>query len=219
MQARNSWLEQKHQLLSLGVADPEEVELQSAPHAIEEIEFEEFAIKIERMETDGSVHELHTIARKLSFDTVLDEVERAREFVDDDPEDAITASCSLIESVCKSILVELDLELPKKLTIKEVYRAVREPLGLSPSSDDPHDLIANDIRATLQGLTGVVEGIGALRSHGGDAHGRAKGSKRVDSRIARLAVNSASSVAIFLIQTWEQRFPNRELNNVEATQT
>ena len=50
-----------------------------------------------------------------------------------------------------------------------------------------------------------ISAIGALRTHGGDAHGREKGFRRVDARIARLAVNSASSVALFLIESWERK--------------
>ncbi|MFZ2980673.1 MAG: abortive infection family protein [Sphingobium sp.] len=44
-------------------------------------------------------------------------------------------------------------------------------------------------------------GIGALRTHGGDAHGREKGARRIDARIAHLALNAASSLALFLIET------------------
>jgi len=44
-----------------------------------------------------------------------------------------------------------------------------------------------------------------LRTHGGDAHGREKGFRRIDARIARLALNSASSIAMFLIETWERK--------------
>jgi hypothetical protein len=44
-----------------------------------------------------------------------------------------------------------------------------------------------------------------LRTHGGDAHGREKGFKRIDARIARLALNAASTIALFLIETWERK--------------
>src|SRR3546814_14810307 len=67
------------------------------------------------------------------------------------------------------------------------------------------DLIEADIRQTLSGLTSVAKGIGALRTHGGDAHGREKGFRRIDARIARLAVNAASTLALFLIETWERQ--------------
>jgi len=57
----------------------------------------------------------------------------------------------------------------------------------------------------LSGLTTATEGIGALRTHGGDAHGRERGHCQIDSRIARLSIHAASTIALFLIETWERK--------------
>jgi hypothetical protein len=51
----------------------------------------------------------------------------------------------------------------------------------------------------------------ALRTHGGDAHGRERGFARIDYRIASLAIHAASTVALFVIETWQRKFPSREL--------
>ncbi|MDU0364936.1 abortive infection family protein [Rhizobium sp. 25PS6] len=163
----------------------------------------------------GSIANLITAGTKIDFDTVNRDLERAKKGVVDDPEDAITAACSLVESVCRSILVELKVEFPKKLDLAGVYKAVREPLGLSPTKEGVADEISADVRAVLSGLVNAVQGIGALRTHGGDAHGRERGFKRVDPRIARLAIHSASAVAVFLIETWQLRFPGRDLPKSE----
>jgi len=141
----------------------------------------------------------------LNFDTVQVEVARALINVDSDPEDAVTAASSLIEAVCRSILIELGLPIPLRRDIDGVLKAVQEPLGLSPGRSDLETEIEADVRQILGGLTSVAKGIGALRSHGGDAHGREKGYRRTDSRIARLAINAASSLALFLIETWERK--------------
>ncbi|PZP20371.1 MAG: hypothetical protein DI607_00025 [Sphingomonas hengshuiensis] len=142
---------------------------------------------------------------KLDFDTVQIEIARALPSLNADPEDAVTAACSLIEAVCRSILIELHLPLPPKRDIDGLLKAVQEPLGLSPGRTDLPVEIEQDVRQVLGGLTSVTKGIGALRTHGGDAHGREKGFRRIDPRIARLALNSASSIALFLIETWESK--------------
>ncbi|MCW8059136.1 abortive infection family protein [Agrobacterium tumefaciens] len=142
---------------------------------------------------------------KLDFDTVQIEIARALPSLSADPEDAVTAACALIEAVCRSILIELGLPLPPKRDIDGLLKAVQEPLGLSPGRTDLPAEIEQDVRQVLGGLTSVTKGIGALRTHGGDAHGREKGFRRVDPRIARLALNSASSIALFLIETWESK--------------
>jgi hypothetical protein len=133
------------------------------------------------------------------------EIARALHSAQNDPEDAVTAACSLIEAVCRSILIELGLPLPAKKDIDGLIRAVQEPLGLSPGRMDLPAEIEADVRQVLGGLTSVAKGIGALRTHGGDAHGREKGYRRLDGRIAKLAINAAGCLAMFFIETWEQK--------------
>lgn len=142
---------------------------------------------------------------KLDFGTVSRDLDRAARNAEEDPEDAVTAACATLEAVCRSILVELGLPLPTKKDVSALVRAVQEPLGLSPGRQDLPDLIAGDIRKVLSGLTTTSEGIGALRTHGGDAHGRERGHPRIDPRIARLAIHASSTVALFLIETWERK--------------
>lgn len=151
---------------------------------------------------------LAAAAAVVDFDTVRHDLERALANADTDPEDAVTSACSILESVCRSILVELGLPLPDKKDIQTLYRAVREPLRLAPDKAVAPDLIADDVRSILNGLGTVVHGVGALRTHGGDAHGRERGRARViDPRIARLAIHSASGLAVFLLETWRFRYP------------
>jgi hypothetical protein len=144
-------------------------------------------------------------ATTLDFDTVQRDIERALDSAGSAAEDAVTAACSVVESVCRSILVELKLDLPAKKDVNGLVRAVQEPLGLSPTRSDLPAEIASDVRQVLSGLTTTAKGIGALRTHAGDAHGREKGFKRIDGRIARLAIHAASTLALFLIETWELR--------------
>ncbi|WP_209315865.1 abortive infection family protein [Haematospirillum jordaniae] len=129
---------------------------------------------------------LSGVAETISFDTVKLDLERALGSIDSDPEDAITAACSTIESVCRSILIELRQPLPAKKDVSGLFNAVKQPLALSPDLSDLDPQIAADVRMTLGGLATVIQGVGALRTHAGDAHGRERGYARVDARIARL---------------------------------
>ena len=128
---------------------------------------------------------LATVVVTIAFDTVNRDLERALASAENDPEDAETSACSVVESVCRSVLIELGLPLPAKKDIQGLYQAVREPLGLTPDKTGVADEIANDVRTILDGLNSVINGVGALRTHGGDAHGRERGYRRVDPRIAR----------------------------------
>ena len=169
-------------------------------------------VRLEELaETPSSSKALAMTAANFDFDSVQVELERALSAAKTDPEIAVTAACSLIESVCRSILDELDQPLPAKEDISSLYRAIRDPLGLEPTKEGLPPEIVNDVRNALSGLITSVQSIGALRTHAGSAHGKGKGVRRIDTRIANLAIHSASAVALFLIETWQLRFPGRKL--------
>jgi len=155
---------------------------------------------------------LSVMADIISFDTVKVDLDRALGSIDTDPEDAITAACATIESVCRSILIELGQPLPSRKDVQSLFNAVKQPLALSPDRTDLDPMIAADVRTTLGGLANVIQGVGSLRTHAGDAHGRERGYARVDARLARLAIHAASTVALFLIETWQRKFPTRVLH-------
>ena len=158
-----------------------------------------------------AVDALKRSAGVYDFDTVQRDLDRAAASVESDPEDAVTAACSTLESVCRSILIELDIPFPERLDLKSLFKQLRDPLGLSAGQADISDEIAEDVRRILNGLGNVVEGVGALRTHAGDAHGREKGYRRIDARIARLAVHGAATASLFLIETWQRKFPAKLL--------
>ena len=58
--------------------------------------------------------ELAGLSEVIDFDTVSRDLGRALASSQTDPEDAVTAACSTVESVCRSILIELGQPLPAK---------------------------------------------------------------------------------------------------------
>ena len=161
-----------------------------------------------------ATQELQRFAEVINFDTVNRDLARARDAARTDPEDAITSACSTLESVFRSILVELGEPLPSKKDIQGLYGAVKGPLGLSTSRNDVPDTIRRDVLTVLSGLQSAIQGIGALRTHAGDAHGRERGFSRIDSRIAVLGINSANTLALFLLETWVHKYPNVQLKKL-----
>src|SRR3546814_2468726 len=90
----------------------------------------------ERQGAGGIVKPFIKKVATLDFDTVQMEIARALPNLESDPEDAVTAACSLIEAVCRSILVELKVPLPPKKDIDGLIRAVQGPLGLAPGRSE-----------------------------------------------------------------------------------
>jgi hypothetical protein len=166
---------------------------------------------VEIVETASVTNELSAMAAGIDFDTVSRDLDRALRAAATDPEIGATAACAIVESVCRSILVELKIPFPAKQDISSLYRTVRDPLGLDPMKEGLAPEIVNDVKAVLSGLVTSVQSIGSLRTHVGGAHGKEKGFRRIDARIAKLAIHSASAIALFIIETWQLRFPGRKL--------
>jgi hypothetical protein len=147
---------------------------------------------------------LHAKAEALDLASVHADFDRALSQADHDPADAITSACSTVESVCKCILDDLGKPYPSNKDIKGLVGEVSRHLNLSPGRDDLPKEWEADIRQILSGLFSVIGGIGALRTHAGDAHGKGKKHVPVDSRIARLSIHAASTVSLFYIETWQR---------------
>lgn len=116
---------------------------------------------------------------------------------DDDPEGAITAARTLLECVCKHILDECGVEYDSaKIELHQLYKLVAKELNLSP--DQHTETLFKQI---LGGCSAIVNGLGSLRNKLGDAHGTGANHVRPSSRHARLAVNLAGSMSLFLVET------------------
>lgn len=144
--------------------------------------------------------ELKSKTERLKLQSVSDELRRALEHVETDPEDAITAACSMVMSVCTTLLQRIGEEVPSTRDINHLSKAIAKRLRLSPERED----ITPDVKRVLGGLANVASGIGSLRTRAGDAEGRGEGVRRVDARIARLAVEAAATYCLFLVETWEK---------------
>ena len=128
------------------------------------------------------------------------EVRRALDTVESDPPSGLTAACSLIESLCKSYITAEALPMPNKQTIKPLWKVVSERLELAPGR-----LVQQDLRRILSGLHSVIDGLGSLRTHAGSAHGQGPGFSGVEARHARLAIHAAHSLAVFVLETWDEK--------------
>lgn len=127
--------------------------------------------------------------------------QRALERRKSDPEGAITAARTLLETVCKHILDSKNVPYNKnRIELHELYKLTATELSLSPSQH------AEDVfKQILGGCSAVVNGLGTLRNRLGDAHGKGKAPVRPAPRHAELAVNLSGALCLFLISTFNER--------------
>lgn len=132
--------------------------------------------------------------------------ERALQRRNDDPEGAITTARTLIETVCKHILDNAEVEYSDDEDLPKLFRLTAQEMKLSPNQHSEQIF-----KQILGGCQTVVEGLGAVRNRYGDAHGRGERSSKPSPRHAELAVNLAGTMATFLVATWESRDDNPDL--------
>lgn len=114
-----------------------------------------------------------------------------------DPEGAITAARTLLETVCKHILEKTGTPYGEKDDLPALYKATAKQLNLAPSQHTEEIF-----KQILGGVTAAIEGLGALRNRISDAHGQGPLPVKPQPRHAQLAVNLAGALATYLIETW-----------------
>ena len=138
--------------------------------------------------------------RKRNIESINLEFDRAISNIEANPREAISAACNILESVFKVFIEDEGLEMPRKKDLKPTWAVVRDSLNFDPSRIEDRDL-----KEILSGLAGVISGIGALRTHASSAHGAGKKIYRVEPRHARLAVHSAHTMVLFVLESWEAK--------------
>lgn len=128
------------------------------------------------------------------------EFTRALANVNSEPREAVSAACNILESIFKIYIADEKLEMPQKQDLQNVWKVVRSDLGF-----DPGALQDDDLKKILSGVLSVVDGIGAFRTHASSAHGEGRKVYNLKPRHARLAIHSAHTIALFVLETWDER--------------
>lgn len=146
---------------------------------------------------------LNDLIRKRDFSSVNQEFDRALANVEISPREAISAACNILEALCKIYIEDQELEMPAKQDLQPVWKIVSKDLGF-----EPKQLVDKDLQEILSGIIAVVSGIGALRTHGSSAHAQGRKQYNIEPRHARLAIHSAHTIAMFIMESWDKKKHN-----------
>lgn len=119
-----------------------------------------------------------------------------------DPEGAITAARTLLETVCKHILDDNSVAYADDADLPKLWSLAAEQLNLAPSQHQEQIF-----KSILGNCQSVVNYLGSIRNKIGDAHGQGRRPVKPKPRHAELAVNLAGTMAAFLVATWKDRAP------------
>jgi hypothetical protein len=141
--------------------------------------------------------EIKEIASSYNIEHVEKEWERALKQAKIDPEDAITATRSMVESTLKWILEKSKVEYDHSDNLNHLYKKVSRSLNLYP---DQHG--EEIFKQILGSINGVVTGLGSLRNAYGDAHGKGIKYYKPSERHAKFAINLSGTLCIYLLETY-----------------
>jgi hypothetical protein len=167
--------------------------------------WESFQPLISALEADQLAPALPAIVGRLealNADAVEAAWKKALDRRSDDPEGAITAARTLLESVCKHLLDDMGQIYDEKADLPKLYAQCASALNLAP---DQHT--EKSFKTILGNCQSVVNELGSLRNKISDAHGRGRRPVKPAPRHAELAVNLAGTVSAFLIATWSEKAP------------
>ena len=133
-----------------------------------------------------------------------DHLSRIEAGLETDPAAAIASSKEMVESVCKIVLDDYDVEYASKDNLLDLYKKAATALKLSAESVPDSAKGSQAAQGTLRALVTAVQRLAELRNELGLGHGRNRPSQAL-TRHARLAFNTASAVAEFLLDTWHAR--------------
>lgn len=139
---------------------------------------------------------LRTLIHEKNVPAIDLEFERALKNVNTQPLEAVSAASNLLESICKVHIEDNSLDMPNKKDLKSLWKVVSKDLGFDPSK-----IQDDDLKKIISGMFSIVDGISALRTHGSSAHGQGTTMYKPAPRHARFAVNSAHSLAMFVLET------------------
>lgn len=155
---------------------------------------------ISKVGSTGASKSLSALIKGRDFKAIDMEFDRALKNANNEPREACSAACNILESLFKIMIHDENLTKPAKQDLKNLWKTVAEYLNF-----DPRKIEDDDLRKILSGMNSVVDGIGALRTHASAAHGAGKQIYKLEPRHARLAIHSAHTLATFVLESWDKR--------------
>ena len=180
---------------------------ESANALVRWIQKDGFEFENQRLRARGRDVAQHLAAMVTAMDAqrLHDDIRRLEDAVESDPTLAIGAAKELVESVCRTILEEMQQQAAKHSDFGELVKATTKCLKLAPSDIPEAARGADLVKKTLHSLAAIVGNMAELRNLYGTGHGKSGKAKGLDPRHARLVAGAASTLATFLWDTFERR--------------
>jgi len=160
---------------------------------------------------------LEEVLRNDSYRSVRTAAARLRERLKADTQASdgvLTASRTLVETVCKTLLDLMDVEYDDKAGLTDISKLLLKALDLHPSTRTEQAL-----KALCQGAINMINGIASLRNAHGDAHGPGQEARALPFRDAELCAYMSCVLAGYCVQAYESKVSRKQRADLSATET
>ncbi|EMR01617.1 abortive infection family protein [Cesiribacter andamanensis] len=110
----------------------------------------------------------------------------------------------LIETVCKTILIDKQVEVDPNWDVGRIVKETNKLLKFLPPETPNKEVAERAILKVLGGLSSIVQGIAELRNNFGSGHGHEPSFKGLDKTYAKLAADSSSELALFYLKVHKE---------------
>ncbi len=132
----------------------------------------------------------------LNIDRCNEEFQEALNLVESNPDKALRIACSYLESIAKHILDYFHKPYPENMDVQSLVNECIKYLRLSNDSKSKSELVRIN-----RSILNIASGIGTIRTHFSDVHGKGMAEDELGVRHARYIVALSRSLSIFLIET------------------
>lgn len=120
--------------------------------------------------------------------------------ISENPYLAIGIAKELIETVCKTILVDKGIEIDTNWDIGRIVKETNKVLKFIPDDLQNKEVAERAVLKILGGLSTLVQGIAELRNNFGSGHGHESGFKSLEKTYAKLATDSSSQLVLLYLK-------------------
>lgn len=145
---------------------------------------------------------------KFSSEYLSQQIDLMLRMQSENPTEAIGKAKELVESCCKTILDDENIEWDKNWDVGRLAGEAIKHLKLMPTDIPDTAPAATEMKAILGNLRAIATNLAALRNPYGSGHGKSASYKGLEERHAKLAVGSSITFVGFLWDTHERRNTN-----------
>ena len=154
-------------------------------------------------------HSLQTsveyLQQKFSSEFMDERISLLMAMRESDPTEAIGKSKEMIESCCKTILGQLNIEIDRTWDLAKLIKETMTALSITTETTTGVSRESDIVCRILGSLRGLAAGVAELRNEFGSGHGKSADFRALPVRHAKLAVGSSITLVEYLWETYDSR--------------